>query len=421
LDYESFLNVLENSGLTVRKFAELLSMNHVSLSNYSKKGEVPTHIAIIASLMNELVENKIDLHQALLKLKIPHKMPRGRYSDTKSIRYKKSMELFSESQPNQAELYISENRPELSNTSHRIISLFSGCGGMDLGFTGGFEFLGRHYEKLGFDIIWANELNANACKTYRENLDKEIVEGDIWEVMDDIPREADVVIGGFPCQDISVNGNGAGINGKRSGLYRAMVEVVKRVRPRIFIAENVKGLMTKKHKSDLETVIADFSSLGYKVRYDLYNSADYGVPQTRERVLIVGTLPSMEEFIPPEPLLSKESHVTALQALSDLESLDEDPSFNHIWSKANRSPEQGDRRLKKDRPGYTIRAECHGNIQWHYNLPRRMSMREAARIQSFPDSFIFRSKLRETERQVGNAVPPVLAWHVASKIKSLLE
>ncbi|WP_218418115.1 DNA cytosine methyltransferase [Alteromonas lipotrueae] len=396
-------------------------MNHVSLSNYSKKGEVPTHIAIIASLMSELVDNKIDPHKALLKIKIPHKMPRGRYCDTKSKRYKKNMELFSESQPSQAESYINENRSEQSRISPKIISLFSGCGGMDLGFTGGFDFLGKYYENLGFDITWANELNSNACKTYRENLGKEIVEGDIWDVMDSIPGEADIVIGGFPCQDISVNGNGAGINGKRSGLYRAMVEVVKRVKPKVFVAENVKGLMTKKHKADLETVISDFSSLGYTVRYDLYNSADYGVPQTRERVLIVGTLPDMEEFVPPEALLSKDSYVTAVEALSDLEPLAEDPSFNHIWSKANRSPEQGDRRLKRDRAGYTIRAECHGNIQWHYSLPRRMSMREAARIQSFPDSFIFKSKLRETERQVGNAVPPVLAWHVASKIKSLLE
>jgi DNA (cytosine-5)-methyltransferase 1 len=107
--------------------------------------------------------------------------------------------------------------------------------------------------------------------------------------------------------------------------------------------------------------------------------------------------------------------------LHDLVSLPEDESINHVWSRANRSPEQGDRRLIADRPGYTIRAECHGNIQWHYELPRRISMREAARIQSFPDDFIFDAKLRETERQIGNAVPPVLAWHIAKAVSESLK
>jgi DNA (cytosine-5)-methyltransferase 1 len=96
-----------------------------------------------------------------------------------------------------------------------------------------------------------------------------------------------------------------------------------------------------------------------------------------------------------------------------LEQLGSDEQFSHIWSLASATSEQGNRRMRADRPGYTIRAECHGNIQFHYSLPRRISMREAARIQSFPDSFLFPTKLRETERQIGNAVPPVLAWHVA--------
>ncbi|HRC38568.1 MAG TPA: DNA cytosine methyltransferase [Rubrivivax sp.] len=98
-----------------------------------------------------------------------------------------------------------------------VISLFSGCGGMDLGFKGGFDFLGKRYAKQPFKLIWANEINEAACKTYQRNLGSHIHQGDIWEMMDSLPKEADVVIGGFPCQDISVNGKGAGINGKRSG------------------------------------------------------------------------------------------------------------------------------------------------------------------------------------------------------------
>ncbi|MBE9185583.1 DNA cytosine methyltransferase [Microcoleus sp. LEGE 07076] len=300
-----------------------------------------------------------------------------------------------------------------------VVSLFSGCGGMDLGLSGGFRFLAKWYKPLSLDIVWANDINEFACRTYKHNLGKKIICGDIWDLMDTMPKYADVVVGGFPCQDISVNGKRAGIDGSRSGLYKAMVEAVKRLQPKIFVAENVKGLLMQNNKASLEKVISDFSSIGYEVDYRLYHAADFGVPQTRDRVFIVGTQPGVN-FEPPRPILSKAEHITSEQAIADLEQMPEDESINHIWSKANRSPEQGSRCLKADRPGYTIRAECHGNIQFHYNQPRRISMREAARIQSFPDKFIFQSKLRETERQIGNAVPPVLSWHIGKAVIAAL-
>jgi DNA (cytosine-5)-methyltransferase 1 len=298
----------------------------------------------------------------------------------------------------------------------KTISLFSGCGGMDLGFHGGFDFLGKKYSKNPFHIIWANDFNESACRTYAKNIGDHIHHGDIWKMIDKVPSSADLVIGGFPCQDISVNGKGAGVDGKRSGLYRAMVEVVSRVKPSVFVAENVKGLLMRHNAKSLEQVLADFSALGYEVSYQLYHAADFGVPQTRERVIIVGTRPGAPKFQPPKPTHTKLKYVTAKEAIDDLSSLQENPDNNHVWSKANKSAEQGNRRLIASRPGYTIRAECHGNIQFHYDLPRRISMREAARFQSFPDNFIFDAKLRETERQVGNAVPPVLAWHIARAV-----
>ncbi len=301
-----------------------------------------------------------------------------------------------------------------------VISMFSGCGGMDLGFRGGFDFLGDFYADRPFDIIWANDLREAACETYKQNLDDIIREGDVWAHLDSMPESADVVIGGFPCQDISVNGKRAGVAGARSGLYCAMVEAVRKTRPKIFVAENVKGLLMDYNKESLDAVFNDFSSLGYNVDYQLYRAADYGVPQLRERVFIVGTRPDVSRFRPPTPTHSKLDWVSCEQALYDLEWKEEDESFNHIWSRAKKSPEQGNRRLKSDRPGHTIRAECHGNIQFHYKLPRRISMREAARIQSFPDSFIFASGLREIERQIGNAVPPVLAWHMAGAVAECL-
>ena len=292
---------------------------------------------------------------------------------------------------------------------------------MDLGFKGGFEFLGSKYSKLPFKIIWANDFNESACRTYRKNVGNHIVHGDIWKLIDQVPQYADVVIGGFPCQDISVNGKGAGVAGKRSGLYRAMVEVVSRVRPKIFVAENVKGLLMKHNAKSLERVLKDFRALGYDVTFQLYHTANYGVPQTRARVIIVGTRPDIPKFVSPIPTHAKENHITARDAIGDLAKLPEDQEFNHIWSRANKSSEQGNRRLIADRPGYTIRAECHGNIQFHYELRRRISMREAARFQSFPDTFIFDSKLRETERQVGNAVPPVFAWHIAREVRRCID
>lgn len=291
---------------------------------------------------------------------------------------------------------------------------------MDLGFLGGFEFLGKKYPKLPFEIAWANDINEAACRTYRRNISGHIVQGDLWQLMEQLPSSADIVIGGFPCQDISVNGKGAGVDGKRSGLYRAMVEVVSKLQPKIFIAENVKGLLMKHNKKSLDRVLTDFRGLGYNVTFQLYNAASYGVPQTRERVIIVGTRPGIPNFVPPTETHAKNSHVTAFDAIEDLTKRNEDEAFNHVWSRANKSSEQGNRKLIANRAGYTIRAECHGNIQFHYRLPRRISMREAARFQSFPDSFIFDSKLRETERQVGNAVAPVFAWHIAKSVAACL-
>lgn len=300
-----------------------------------------------------------------------------------------------------------------------VISMFSGCGGMDLGFIGGFSFLKCGYGLNPFKIIWANEINSAACRTYRTNIGIEIVEGDVREKIHFLPKSADVIIGGFPCQDISINGKMLGLEGFRSSLYKYMVEAVEMVRPKVFVAENVGGLLLKKNCDALSKILSDFEHTDYNLHYSLYHAEDYGVPQTRERVFIVGTRKDCPEFVPPTP--TEVFPVTAKEALKDLENMVEDKSFSHIWSKALVSGEQGNRRLVANRPGYTIRAECHGNIQFHYSLPRRISMREAARIQSFPDTFVFPCGLRETERQIGNAVPPVLSWHLANSVKRVLE
>lgn len=303
--------------------------------------------------------------------------------------------------------------------SYSVLSLFSGCGGLDLGFEGGFDFLGKAYSRLPFRVIWANDIEPMACETYRANLGNEIVCGDIHAVLSDIPA-ADVVIGGFPCQDVSVNGKGLGEDGERTTLYAAMIEAVRKAKPRVFVAENVRGLLAPRHDKLREDIVSGFSSLGYEVKLRLYLAADYGVPQMRERVFIIGTRNGEKSFKSPEPVLSRDHWITARAAMGDLENREEGDVPNHIWSKAKRGVDQGNRTLKADAPATTIRAECHGHIQFHYALPRRISMREAARCQSFPDQFDFKGGIRKIERQIGNAVPPVLGWHIAKAVLDTL-
>lgn len=302
---------------------------------------------------------------------------------------------------------------------YRVVSMFSGCGGMDLGFMGGFRFAGSRYPRHPFKIVWANDISVPACNTYRLNLGHEIIDGDVTLCMAELPQRADVVIGGFPCQDVSINGLRQLENGNRTVLYRFMVEAVTRLRPGVFVAENVKGLLQSHGRRFLDMMMADFRATGYDVTHHLYRASDYGVPQNRDRVFIVGTAPDAEAFSHPPPSFAVP--ITAREALLDLETLDEDKGFSHVWSKAARSPEQGNRRLSAGKPATTIRAEHHGNSQFHYRLTRRISCREAARLQSFPDGFVFPAGMRETERQIGNAVPPVLAWHIADAVRGHLD
>ena len=319
---------------------------------------------------------------------------------------------------NQIELPLFADVERASVDRKSVVSLFSGCGGMDLGFLGGFIFGGNCYERLPFDIVWANDLNQSACVTYAANLKHPIRQGDIADILDELPRQSDVVIGGFPCQDVSINGARRTTDGEQTVLYQHMVEAIRRTGPTVFVAENVKGFLMSHGEEFFDQMLRDFRSIpGYRVSYKLYLAADYGVPQARERIFVVGVR-GERPFKHPEP---KGPHITAKEALQDLELLPEDRALGHIWSKAKRSPDQGSRRLIADKPATTIRAEHHGNIQWHYSMDRRISLREAARLQSFPDSFRFTGGMRETERQIGNAVPPVLAWHIAKAVSEYLD
>ena len=315
--------------------------------------------------------------------------------------------------------------------------MFSGCGGFDLGLTGGFDFLGTHYERLPYDIVWSNDQSTHASEIYKRNLDKEIHVGCVWDCLDTLPDKCDLIVGGFPCQDISINNSKkrTGVAGSRSGLYRAMVEAVDRLKPKIFVAENVRGLLTL--EDSLNLVLRDFGAIGYDVSYQLYHAADYGVPQRRERLFIVGVRDGFAKFVPPSPTHRQQTFrqlnffplpawISAKQAIFDLEDRARDPATDHVWP-MNQFPEtldrssQSQRRLDPDKPAPTITAQAHGNTPIHYRLPRRISTREAARFQSFPDNFLFDGKsLRSTEVMIGNAVPPVLAWCLGKSLLTTL-
>lgn len=315
---------------------------------------------------------------------------------------------------------------------YSVVSLFSGCGGSDLGLIGGFDFLGKKYKKNNFEIIWANDLDRDACQTFANYFKQDIVCGDITQILsgkfsaslfdNNLPLKADVVFGGFPCQDFSHAGKRKGFNSARGLLYKSMAEVIKRTKPVLFVAENVGGLLTMNGGEAIQTIVEDFEKLGYHVVYKLLTAADFGVPQMRKRVIIVGTKKNkLPPFEHPVAVLNEEKWVNLKQAIGDLEKKGEGEVANHFWSKAKKNKGQGNSTVSADKPGPTMRTEHHGNIEYHWNGKRRLSAREAARIQSFPDDFIFYPSTSSAYRQIGNAVPPVLAWHVAIAIEKFLD
>ena len=306
--------------------------------------------------------------------------------------------------------------------TYSVVSMFSGCGGLDLGFKGNFNYLSKQYSKNKFRTIWANDINMDACKVFNNYLKPEYLYcGDINKTFHYAPKHCDIILAGFPCQDFSVAGKRRGIKTKRGSLYKFICRMVQQTNPHILFMENVVGLLNIDNGKVIKQIINDFSVLGYHLDYKILNAFDFGVPQKRRRVIFIGTnkktLPQFNfDFLNPT-----QGSVTPFQALSDLEHLPETPQNNHCWSKAKRNKGQGNVAIQKHNPAPTIRAEHHGNIEYHWNNQRRLSARECARLQSFPDNFIFNTSTSSAYKQIGNAVPPVLAWHIARSIQKFLD
>ncbi len=292
------------------------------------------------------------------------------------------------------------------------VDLFAGCGGLALGFeAAGVATTG--YEK-----------DASACETYRRNL-----HGECHQVMLDPESElppCDIVIGGPPCQPFSVGGHQMGLKDSRDG-FPAFIGAVRRLRPALFLFENVRGMLYS-NKAYFDEIIASLGSLGYEVSYRLLNALDFGVPQKRQRLIVVG---HSRPFIFPEPTGEV---VTAGEALTTLAtSVPPESKFltasmdRYVanYEKASKCIQPRDLHLHQPARTLTCRnlAGATGDMQ-RVCLPdgrrRRLLIREAARLQSFPDWYDFQGGETSQYNQIGNAVPPLFAWHLARAVQKQL-
>lgn len=333
-----------------------------------------------------------------------------------------------------------------------VLSLFSGCGGMDLGFVGNFNFLSDNYAQNPFNIVFANDIFKQASDVYEDNFNHTVCRTSIDELdINELPNvNIDIILGGFPCQAFSYAGNRGGLSDKRGQLYLEMIRVINHYQPKMFVAENVDGIRNSRKNmngdnvdaSALDTILGDFEKAGYDVKYHVLTATDYGVPQIRRRVIIMGirkNLGNVNNIFFPEQLFDETGEITGRKWRTSTEGIDDiwnkvnDPLIpNHTTrdiSKAKFYPGkkmQGNNKIFADKPAPTIRAEHHGNIEAHYRTTladtedmagwRRLSVRECARLQSFPDTYIFTASASSSYKMIGNAVPPVMAWHVARAV-----
>jgi DNA (cytosine-5)-methyltransferase 1 len=312
----------------------------------------------------------------------------------------------------------------VTDGGYSTLSMFTGIGGLDLGFEGGFTFKDDFKRKLPFKIKAAYEIDPKCVETIRLNLNIPIQEKALnTRFVPSLPA-ANVLIGGFPCQDFSSCGPKRGLSSTRGQLYKVLVRYMEEHKPMIVCAENVPHLARMQNGNVLKTIIADLSAAGYRVQlWDLY-APDYGVPQRRRRLFFICTRDDLIGFpLPPKPRFSNE-HRSTSWAISDLEDVTDEsiPNQSQYFkaSKAKRGNGQGDETSPADRPSYTVRANAKSRVQFHYKLKRRLTVRECARLQTFPDTFTLPHSATANVMQIGNAVPPLLAYEVAKQIAKFL-
>ena len=300
------------------------------------------------------------------------------------------------------------------------ISLFSGCGGLDLGFLGGFSFLNKKYEALPYNIVHAYDIDEKATQTYALNLSNDVTTIDLTNV--DIPSlpRANILLGGFPCQDFSSCGHKKGFQGTRGELYTVMKDYMNIHKPEIVVGENVPFLDKLENGFFLKHILKEFESVGYIFKVWKIYCPDFGLPQSRTRLFLIGVRSDIKSFPkPPTPELFFQ-YVSIDEAIKDLVEIDDETIPNQsqyfVATKATKGAGQGDQKSKQGEIAYTVRANTKARVHFHYSLDRRLTVRECARLQSFPDEFVFPHSASQNIIEIGNAVPPIIGHLIAKQI-----
>jgi len=322
------------------------------------------------------------------------------------------------------------------------IDLFSGSGGFSLGF-----------DKVGFKNIFSLDNEKTFCKTYKKNFPEHfLIEKNIENfTKDDIKkiignRKVDVIIGGPPCQGFSIAGNIGRlfIDDPRNHLFKEFIRVVDIIKPGFFVMENVARLYTHNNGKTKEEIISKFKKIGYKVECRVLNSADYGVPQIRKRIIFIGSRLSSNLSFPEKDIEKFKTVKDAIKDLPVLKSGQISKIPNHVamnhseqmLKKMSFILEGGDRkqipkdirpksgdirkyiRYNSNKPSVTVTGDMRKIF--HYSQNRALTVRELARLQSYPDNFIFEGSTISQQQQVGNSVPPLMAEAIAKTIKKLV-
>ena len=311
----------------------------------------------------------------------------------------------------------------------RVASFFCGCGGTDVGLLGDFDFQGKHYDSNNMEIVYANDIDPNACAIFEKNFGVTPDSRDIREVKSDEIPGFDILTGGFPCQSFSIvaqNPVRLGIKDERGKLFFEMCRVLREKQPKCFIAENVKGIMTANKRSAFPLILKEFEDSGYDVKYSILNSANYGVPQKRERVIIVGFRKDLKiDFKFPNLVFENEEQFVPLSTVVE-DTVDERYFFSARAVEGmmkNRESMNKGRAQDVTKPCNTVGAHL-AKVSLNSTDPvlmvdgryRRFTPREVARIQSFPESFELVGSESAQYRALGNAIPPVMFWYVANAV-----
>lgn len=317
----------------------------------------------------------------------------------------------------------------------KVASLFSGGGGTDIGFEGGFNFLGKHYDSNNVEIVYANDIEKSANIMFEANFGIKPDERNIREVKSSEIPNFDILTGGFPCQSFSVsaqNPKRLGIKDERGTLFFEMVRILRERQPVAFVAENVKGILSANNHEAFPLIIKEFEKAGYVVNYKLCFAADFGVPQKRERVFIVGIRADQgfQYEFSEVPILSEQDYVSISKILE--EKIEDKYFFSEkavqgmLKSRTSKMMNKG-RAQDINKPSNTVSSHL-AKVSLNSTDPvllingkyRRYTPREVARIQSFPEEYKLIGSEGAQYKMLGNAIPPVMMWHIANKLLYML-